>query len=65
VAEGRLDGFWEIGLAAWDVAAGILLIREAGGLVTDFAGRPAAVAPGDFVAGNAAVHAWLLGLVGA
>jgi myo-inositol-1(or 4)-monophosphatase len=65
VAEGRLDGFWEIGLAAWDVAAGMLLVREAGGLVTDFAGRPAAVAPGDFVAGNAAVHAWLLGLVGA
>jgi myo-inositol-1(or 4)-monophosphatase len=60
LAEGRLDGFWEIGLAAWDVAAGILLIREAGGLVTDFTGRPALVAPGDFVAGPAAIHQWLL-----
>lgn len=59
VAEGRLDGFWEIGLAAWDVAAGMLLVREAGGTVTDFSGRPAPVAPGDFVAGNPAVHAWL------
>ena len=64
VAEGRLDGFWEIGLAAWDVAAGILLVREAGGLVTDFAGRPAPVAPGDFVAGNPALHDWLLRQIG-
>lgn len=60
VAEGRLDGFWEIGLAPWDVAAGMLLVREAGGLVTDFAGRPAPVAHGDFVAGNPAMHTWLL-----
>ena len=64
VAEGRLDGFWEIGLAAWDVAAGMLLVREAGGLVTDFAGRPSPVAPGDFVVGNPAIHAWLLGQLG-
>jgi len=60
VAEGRLDGFWEIGLAAWDVAAGILLIREAGGSVTDFAGRDAPAAAGDFVAGNSAIHGWLV-----
>jgi myo-inositol-1(or 4)-monophosphatase len=60
VAEGRLDGFWEIGLAAWDAAAGILLVREAGGLVTDFAGTPSPVAHGDFVAGGPAMHAWLL-----
>jgi myo-inositol-1(or 4)-monophosphatase len=60
VAEGRLDGFWEIGLASWDVAAGMLLVREAGGVVTDFSGRPAPVAHGDFVAGNGAVHGWLL-----
>jgi myo-inositol-1(or 4)-monophosphatase len=39
VACGRLDGFWELHLAAWDVAAGTLLVREAGGQVTDFAGR--------------------------
>jgi len=60
VAEGRLDGFWEIGLSAWDVAAGILLVREAGGVVTDFAGRPSPIAHGDFVAGNPVMHAWLL-----
>ncbi len=61
VAEGRLDGFWEIGLAAWDIAAGVLLVREAGGVVTDFAGQPASIAPGDFVAGSPAMHPWLLG----
>jgi myo-inositol-1(or 4)-monophosphatase len=60
VAEGRLDGFWELWLAPWDVAAGILLVREAGGAVTDLAGAPAAVAPGAVVAGNPPVHAWLL-----
>jgi len=63
VAEGRLDGFWEIGLSAWDVAAGILLVREAGGLVTDFAGRPSPIAHGDLVAGNPLMHAWILGTV--
>ena len=39
LASGRLDGFWELHLSAWDVAAGILLVREAGGRVTDFAGN--------------------------
>jgi myo-inositol-1(or 4)-monophosphatase len=63
VAEGRLDGFWEIGLAPWDVAAGIVLVREAGGVVTDFAGQPPRVAPGDFVAASPAMHAWLLEVV--
>jgi len=63
VAEGRLDGFWEIGLAPWDVAAGVLLVREAGGVVTDFAGRPSRPAHGDFVAGNPAMHHWLLEVV--
>jgi myo-inositol-1(or 4)-monophosphatase len=60
VAEGRLDGFWEIGLAAWDVAAGLLLVREAGGVATDLAGNPSPAAPGDFVVGNPAIHGWLL-----
>jgi len=40
VAAGRVDGFWEYGLSPWDVAAGWLLVAEAGGKVTDFAGRP-------------------------
>jgi myo-inositol-1(or 4)-monophosphatase len=65
VAEGRLDGFWEIGLAPWDVAAGVVLVREAGGLVTDFAGRDWMVgtAVGDILAGSAAMHAWLAGQI--
>ncbi len=60
VACGRFDAFWEQRLAPWDVAAGILLVREAGGLVTDFDGAPARVAQGPIVAGNPAMHAWLL-----
>jgi myo-inositol-1(or 4)-monophosphatase len=60
VACGRFDAFWELHLAPWDVAAGILLVREAGGLVTDLQGAPARVAHGPIVAGNPAMHAWLL-----
>jgi myo-inositol-1(or 4)-monophosphatase len=60
VACGRFDAFWELRLAPWDVAAGILLVREAGGMVTDLAGAPARVAHGPIVAGNPAMHAWLL-----
>jgi len=61
VACGRYDAFWEYGLAPWDVAAGNLIIREAGGVVTDLEGRPAEVKHGAVVAGNPAMHAWLLG----
>jgi myo-inositol-1(or 4)-monophosphatase len=60
VACGRFDAFWEPRLAPWDVAAGILLVREAGGLVTGLQGEPARVAHGPIVAGNPAMHAWLL-----
>ena len=60
VACGRFDAFWEPRLAPWDVAAGILLVREAGGVVTDFQGRPARVAHAPIVAGNPAMHAWLM-----
>lgn len=60
VACGRFDAFWEFRLAPWDVAAGILLIREAGGVVTDFEGQPAPVSHGPIVAGNPAMHGWLL-----
>jgi myo-inositol-1(or 4)-monophosphatase len=63
VACGRFDAFWEVRLAPWDVAAGILLVREAGGVVTDLHGTPARVAPGPIVAGNPAMHAWLLARV--
>jgi myo-inositol-1(or 4)-monophosphatase len=60
VACGRFDAFWELRLAPWDVAAGMLVVREAGGVVTDLDGREAAVGPGAFVAGSPAMHAWLL-----
>ena len=60
VACGRFDGFWEHMLAPWDVAAGILLVREAGGVVTDLRGDAAPVAHGGIVAGNPAMHRWLL-----
>ena len=60
VACGRFDGFWELVLAPWDVAAGILLVREAGGIVTDITGAPGAPAHGPVVAGNPDIHRWLL-----
>lgn len=52
VAAGRFDGFWEYGLKPWDMAAGALLIKEAGGHVTDFSGSPDVMDSGDVVAGN-------------
>lgn len=52
VAAGRLDGFWEYGLQPWDMAAGALLIQEAGGLVTDFSGSPDFMQNGNVVGGN-------------
>ncbi len=60
VAAGRFDAFWELQLAPWDVAAGILLIREAGGVVTTLDGQDAEVAHGPIVAGNPTMHRWLL-----
>jgi myo-inositol-1(or 4)-monophosphatase len=55
VAAGRLDGFWEIGLSPWDMAAGALLIQEAGGLVSDFAGGGDFLITGNIVAGTPAI----------
>jgi myo-inositol-1(or 4)-monophosphatase len=52
VAAGRLDGFWEFGLQPWDIAAGILLVRESGGYVTDFEGGHGLPANGDVLAAN-------------
>ena len=60
VAAGRLDGFWEFGLSPWDMAAGALLISEAGGLVGDLTGEPGYLASGHFVGGNPKVFAQLL-----
>jgi myo-inositol-1(or 4)-monophosphatase len=52
VAAGRLDGYWEIGLQAWDIAAGALLVQEAGGLISDFEGGNQWLTRGDVVAAN-------------
>lgn len=60
VAAGRFDAFWENVLSPWDFAAGMLLVREAGGVVTDLQGAHLrAVAPGGVLAGNPAMHEWL------
>lgn len=52
VAAGRMDGYWERGIKAWDIAAGELLVREAGGLVTDFVGNNDPMYKGEIVAGS-------------
>ena len=68
VAAGRLDAFWELVLAPWDVAAGTLLVREAGGIVTRLDGGADVLGGeggghGPIVAGNAAMHRWLIELL--
>jgi myo-inositol-1(or 4)-monophosphatase len=60
VAAGRLDGFWELGLQPWDVAAGVLLIQEAGGHVSSLVGDDDFVERQELVAGNARIHKALL-----
>jgi len=60
VACGRFDAFWELRLSPWDIAAGLLIVREAGGVVTTLEGAPCPVAETSVVAGNPAMHAWLL-----
>jgi myo-inositol-1(or 4)-monophosphatase len=56
VASGRYDGFWESGLSAWDVSAGILLVREAGGFVTDFRGGTEPIERREVLAANDVLH---------
>ena len=56
VAAGRLDGFWERNLSPWDMAAGLLLVRESGGFVTDMDGGDAMFTKGHIVAGNETMH---------
>lgn len=60
VAAGRFDGFWEFGLKQWDIAAGVLLIQEAGGIVTDFAGASNYLSSGSIIAANPKLHAVIL-----
>jgi len=64
VAAGRLDGFWEDGLNSWDIAAGALLIEEAGGMISDFSGEQHFLQNGNLVTGNAKIHKQLLDIIG-
>ncbi|MBO0902407.1 inositol monophosphatase family protein [Jiella sonneratiae] len=64
VAAGRFDGFWEKALKPWDVAAGSILVREAGGFVTDMAGGKFDHVVGDIACGNEQLHKALVGLIG-
>jgi myo-inositol-1(or 4)-monophosphatase len=63
VAAGRFDGFWERGLQPWDVAAGILIVKEAGGFVSDLAGREGALDSGHILVANETLHPVLLKLL--
>ena len=57
IACGRLDGFWEINLSAWDIAAGAILVEEAGGKISDLWGKPNYLTNGDVLASNGKIHA--------
>lgn len=63
VAQGAYDGFWERHLKSWDMAAGILIVREAGGFVTDADGGTDIFGTGSICAGNEAIHSHLLALI--
>ncbi len=56
LAAGRYEGFWERGLNSWDIAAGVIIVREAGGFVSDFKGRDFALKTGEIVAANSDLH---------
>ena len=63
VACGRCEGFWELGLSPWDIAAGHLLVKEAGGYISDFNGGDKHIWVGDVVAGNPSIHTFLLEII--
>ena len=63
VAAGRYDGFWEFALSPWDIAAGLLLVREAGGFVSDLAGGQTMMTSGDVLAANGHLHLPLAALI--
>lgn len=60
LAAGRFDGVWEAGLKPWDVAPGLLMVKEAGGFITDYSGGNDAITKGEVVAGNEHIHPALL-----
>ena len=59
-ASGRFDGYWQHGLSNWDIAAGVMVVREAGGIVTDADGGHTMLTSGSIVAGNEAIHGRIL-----
>jgi len=63
VASGRLDGFWELKLNPWDCAAGYLIVREAGGTVTNFCGRPGSICDREVIASNGLIHEEMISLL--
>ena len=63
LAAGRFDGYWEAGLKPWDVAPGMLLVREAGGTTTDYAGTTGSVWNGQVISGNESIQGQLLKIV--
>jgi myo-inositol-1(or 4)-monophosphatase len=63
VAAGRFDGFWEPGLHAWDIAAGALIVQEAGGMVSDYEGQALVLDRGQLVASNGRIHASMLSVL--
>jgi myo-inositol-1(or 4)-monophosphatase len=63
VAAGRFDGFWETGLSYWDIAAGILIIKEAGGFVSDFRGSDGMVGRREIIVGNQSIQSRLHKLI--
>jgi myo-inositol-1(or 4)-monophosphatase len=63
VAAGRLDGFWEVNLHPWDMAAGVLFVREAGGMVTDFAGATSTIYNKQVLASNGKIHTPMLNIL--
>jgi len=64
VAAGRLDGFWELRLGPWDVAAGALMVEEAGGRITDLEGGPFSIDQQQIVASNGRIHREMIELLG-
>jgi myo-inositol-1(or 4)-monophosphatase len=63
VASGRLDGFWELKLHAWDTAAASLIVREAGGSVTDFAGKEFSIWGEQTLASNGRIHSEMVAII--
>jgi myo-inositol-1(or 4)-monophosphatase len=63
LAAGRFDGYWEAGLKPWDVAPGLIILKEAGGFVTDFSGTAGSIWNGEVVAGNETIQSELLKVI--